>query len=190
MEKLKTISSTELTRRKGDIIVLGVYIKNNSKFNDLIFSCAEAGTNIVAFNLKDVDRDYLNDKIFDAKVMKGALYIDYALEDEDTTTIERVIGVCKQTKEEFGNITALFDFNNDIYYKENELLQLKQLAKDLNIVIVISADINETDASPSLADFNNQALVDIADTIIVGKLDEDAIILKNKYGDTGILSSK
>lgn len=189
MKNFKTISCTEFRKKKGDLIVLGAYSKNNIIFSDIIFNCAQAGTNIVAFNLKDEYKDYLNKKIFDTTVMEGALCIDYALEDEDTTTIKRVIGVCKQAKEEFGNITALFDFNNDIYYTVNELLQLKQLANDLNIVIVISADINETDASPSLSDFNNQALVDIADTIIVGKSDEDAVMLKNKSGDTGILSS-
>ncbi len=185
MEKFETIGYEEYTVKLGDLVVIALYGENET-IKMLGFDCAKDGCNIVVFNLRQSFREELEQKLLDATEMKGILYIDYALEDEKETTIERIKGVCNDVMNEFGRFYMMIDFPNPNDYKEDYIKQLKQLAEDLKIVIIVNADIEQTDASPSLSDLNNKALENIADVIVVGT-DEQSTMVKNKYGKTGIL---
>lgn len=185
MEKIKEINCKEYKFKRGDLVVTAMYGENGS-IKKIGFDCAKSGCNIVIFNLRQLFREELEQKLLDATEMKGILYIDYALEDEKETTIERIKDVCNYVINEFGRFYMIIDFPNANDYKEDYIKQLKQLAEDLKIVIIVNADIEQTDASPSLSDLNNKALENIADVVVVGT-DEQSTMVKNKYGKTGIL---
>lgn len=185
MAKFETISYKEYKFECGDLVVLAMYGENES-IKNIGLECAKVGCKMVVFNLRQSFREELEQKLLDATDMKGVLYIDYPPADTKEITIERIKGVCNDVMHEFGYFHILIDFPNPVDYKEDYIKQLKQLAEDLGILITICADIKETNASPDLSDLNNQALVDIADVIIVGT-DEQATMIKNKYGKTGIL---
>ena len=180
MKELKISSNKIFQSSSKNLVVVGLYNKSQA-IKKVILDCAETICNAVVFNLRDEYYEYLNE----SPHVGGIIYIDLARIDEEKLTLKRIKDICNYVKDEFGHFAVFIDYDN-FNYSAKELKKLKQIGIDMNVNIVIFKDLEKTDISPVLSDFNNKALINIADIILVGD-DEQSALLKNRGGQTGIL---
>lgn len=178
MEEFETISYKELKLKNGEIVVLARYGKN-AIVKNVGFKCAKDGSNILAF-VRETYAEELYEKLSNEEC-GGEFYVT-----NQKASIERIEHICKNIMPEFGRFFVMIDFADTIDYTEEEIKQLKQLCEELRLLIIITTEIKETPLSPTLSDINNKPLEDVADVVVL-ETNDQAIMVKNKFGKIGIL---
>lgn len=181
MADYEKISYKEYQFHRGDLIVLAMYGENET-IKNISYDCAKYGANIAIFNLREIHKIELEERLKESNAINGAMYID----NVEKPTMENIINKCYELSEKYRYFYIMIDLIDTTTYNEQDLNALKGLCEKLHAIAFIAPDITETEISPDSSDVANKELEDIADVIIVST-DKQATMVKNKYGKTGIL---
>lgn len=182
MDDYKIISSKEYKFKFGDIVVLAEYTKNNNLAN-LGYLLANYARNAVVFNLRDNLKLEIEDKLKENNT-SGTLYIDRSKRPD----LDYIESKCYEIFETLGHFYIIIDSEETTFFDNESFIRLKKLAQQLSSIIFITTDIVESKELPTLEDLEDTNLIEQADVIVLTGNTKKSILVKNKYGETGILN--
>lgn len=183
MARYKNIKSSEFKFYKGDLIIFGIYPKNDLA-EEIAYRLAKKDKFSIIFNLEDTVR-----RNFEIKLNKEDLLGNVYTDDVKRIDIEHIESKCYELSKKV-HIPAIFiNCGNEINYTTEELKRLKELSDNLRTNIVIEFNLRKNKKYPKLDDLENEDVKNMADVIVLrnDKTDNKSVLAKNKYGKFGIL---
>lgn len=186
MAKYKNIKLSEHKICYGDVVVFASYPDNN--FAIIGYHFAKADVKTLVFNLRKCVRDEIQEKLKQEPLIEDMLYID----DKENADIAYIQKKSCELISPDDNVRIVIDRDGIIDYTEDEIIRLHKLSRDLHTAIMITAhllDSAKRKKYPTLEDVGNNAIVELADSIVVSNDEKSAhnILIKNKHGKIGIL---
>lgn len=181
MAKYKNIKLSEHKICYGDVIVFSSYPDNN--FAIIIsYHLAKAGVKILVFNLRKCVRDEIQEKLEQEPILEDMLYID----DKENADIAYIQKKSCELINPDDDVRIVIDRDGIIDYTEDEIIRLHKLSRDLHTVIMITAhllDSAKRKKYPTLEDVGNNAIVELADSIVVSNDEKRThnILIKNNH---------
>ena len=185
MSRYRKINVSEYKMFPGDVAILGEYPKNNMA-QTISYKIAKNVCNVIVFNLRESLKGVLKQELKKEK-LEDLAYID----EKENIDINYIEDKCYELKNTMDRFHIVIDYSDKIKCTNDNLSQrLKRLSSDLNVNILVTPDLTNNRKNKkhlTLDNLKDKELIDFADCILLITEDE-AVIAKNAYGKTGIIT--
>ena len=187
MSKYKKIKISEYKRYYGDVIVLASY--PNNYIARICYDFAKRGVKMVIFNLRKSIRDEIQQRLEQEHISEEMLYRDEK-ENADISYIQQKSHELISLDD--GDVGIVIDNDGIIDYTEDDVNKLHELSRKLHTAVIITAHLLDSAKKkiyPTLNDIGNDAIVQLADSIVVSNNIKSKynLLIKNKHGKIGLL---